>query len=1267
MAKLTLTIHDVITDEDVKTKDVSISLGDKIVEGEFKRTVDFWQRPVSDFGKWEMAEQAASLTFKLSISTFNVHQMMYSPDKIEAEILIQAESSDTHERKAKFSKNDLVGIFAKKRVSLTYCNTSKSTDVYTVGSDYYVHEVVPRKSEDLMYVTLNIYSPDKLLDVKKYFRSWTAKKLYKNVLTEQLPNYKLPYDSTKKVECDASQMKHLINDTQEHIIPYLVQYNESFYDMLARTTNRWGEFMYYHDGKLHIGFDADESKAEEISNYYSVTYRDSQSSQPTQENAGSYVPEDPYDYNTLNTPTLESSAGRTMATIMNALDMDALGDVYWMQKVRQIFACRESVISLLFNTLVDDLLMWYMMDQRMEDKNDKLNQAYFTDKTKQYVSMEPEQYGKAGSTTTYNQFSEAEPILTPEKYAEILVGEVSAGDNTVEIDYDTYAPFLHIGQLIKVDDAPYIVTEITATQADSFVIVDNSYIRKRVDPRKMLFRVKAVAKVNLQEDGTAIMDDFYPPVIPSGHIRQSGPQIAVVVDADDPNQANRVRVKYPWQLTEEIAKLPEQESSIPLRPVYDDLNADSLKDLDLTDATPWLLYASPSGPHFAGVHARHYLAEKVIVNYANNNIERPYVVGAVSRDIPPFLTLNEGSAIMMSPHGQFIKLHEGWGEGATAFISKLSPGLNMVKNFFSFDDWFGDNEKSKYFEGGLEMSDRYGIWSIKCSTDSRCVMVNSPWGNVMVNAFTGIMLNAPNGDIRISGKNVSIEAGNNLTLTSGTNIKNKFASISRDKDGNFSMATFGMDVANIVGKKIISLVSSVFDLSILRSIVEIFWKPQEGCLTLQSNRYMKLSAGGARAGYPDAAYKHPEKKAKKAIEASTDLLHKDIAGIEQVISFKIPNLVDHMISSYRIQYNLCRTKKTKFDTSIRKLLEYSDANEAQNICKTYDQLKELFWNPATKEITEANLDFKKCGIADANNDVKDISLHRDNVRGIEDVAQRRNEIIEKRKTLREKVLKEANNLLKAITDLRTPPVTDEDFTQFHIERGDASKDQFTDFKKAFEYDKLKDTSFYKYFYHKEEAVTDLRRDLEFEANRVVKESKYHKVALMRKVAMQLAEQWGMEQQEIRKKINDQNVVVDMEAIEKAKVPDKPQTEADLENNAKWELYTASLTYTKDAAKAPSELAVAGLMALDKAIGFATTIKDYYSWGKPNAGEILFGTGNTLSLKKDGSISKLNTKYNSAKLSADAISNDEKKSEFLSDISRFRDAVKGVGTANNIIN
>ena len=41
------------------------------------------------------------------------------------------------------------------------------------------------------------------------------------------------------------------------------------------------------------------------------------------------------------------------------------------------------------------------------------------------------------------------------------------------------------------------------------------------------------------------------------------------------------------------------------------------------------------------------------------------------------------------------------------------------------------------------------------------------------NAFTGITISAPNGDVSITGKNVSIRAGNNLTLESGTNVNYK--------------------------------------------------------------------------------------------------------------------------------------------------------------------------------------------------------------------------------------------------------------------------------------------------------------------------------------------------------------------------------------------------------------------------------------------------------------------------------------------------------------
>ena len=45
-------------------------------------------------------------------------------------------------------------------------------------------------------------------------------------------------------------------------IPYLVQYNESFYNFMVRSANRFGEFLYFEDGKLNLGMQPSET------NYY---------------------------------------------------------------------------------------------------------------------------------------------------------------------------------------------------------------------------------------------------------------------------------------------------------------------------------------------------------------------------------------------------------------------------------------------------------------------------------------------------------------------------------------------------------------------------------------------------------------------------------------------------------------------------------------------------------------------------------------------------------------------------------------------------------------------------------------------------------------------------------------------------------------------------------------------------------------------------------------------------------------------------------------
>ena len=84
--------------------------------------------------------------------------------------------------------------------------------------------------------------------------------------------------------------------------------------------------------------------------------------------------------------------------------------------------------------------------------------------------------------------------------------------------------------------------------------------------------------------------------------------------------------------------------------------------------------------------------------------------------------------------------------------------------------------------GGIEFTDEHGLYSISMSSDKRAISIDSPLGKVNISAFTGITISAPNGNVRIEGKNIDIVAGNNLSISSGNNIASPFWPVYRDKN-----------------------------------------------------------------------------------------------------------------------------------------------------------------------------------------------------------------------------------------------------------------------------------------------------------------------------------------------------------------------------------------------------------------------------------------------------------------------------------------------------
>ena len=110
--------------------------------------------------------------------------------------------------------------------------------------------------------------------------------------------------------------------------------------------------------------------------------------------------------------------------------------------------------------------------------------------------------------------------------------------------------------------------------------------------------------------------------------------------------------------------------------------------------------------------------------------------------------------------------------------------------------------------------------------------------------------------MKIKGKNVTIEAGNNLKLESGTNIGWKL--FNDKKFGDLSAASFGLTVTAAIANKLAEK-TKLLDLSIVRSIVEVVMRPVEGALTVKSHRYLKLEGGESNCEYPKLAFNKDKK------------------------------------------------------------------------------------------------------------------------------------------------------------------------------------------------------------------------------------------------------------------------------------------------------------------------------------------------------------------------------------------------------------------------
>lgn len=357
----------------------------------------------------------------------------------------------------------------------------------------------------------------------------------------------------------------------------------------------------------------------------------------------------------------------------------------------------------------------------------------------------------------------------------------------IHINLGTNYISLRLGDTIQIQEHSYVVTKLS-----NIMKADDS-----TGNNTLSLEIEAVP-VNQTNKS-------YPSPLAGGTIKKSEPQLATVTSLDDPMQIGRIQIRYPWQ---------EEDEESPY-------------------SSPWIRISAACTTAGGGLKFMPQEGDEIMVGYENGNIERPYMIGS----LPTKATKGVGEDYMLqSPNGQYIKFDNSAYSGNELF-GTFVPAYDTVAKFIP-EAKIADFGTITKYGGGIEIGDKLGFYKVSMSSSERSINISSTWGDVSINAFTGITISAPNGDVEIAGKNITINAGNELTLKSGSNLYKKrlgYYFKSKGHFGSFLMSTAANKVADMLDLSI--------DLSSIRMIMECLFKPVGGTMLIKSSRFMRLEAG----------------------------------------------------------------------------------------------------------------------------------------------------------------------------------------------------------------------------------------------------------------------------------------------------------------------------------------------------------------------------------------------------------------------------------------
>ena len=210
------------------------------------------------------------LSYFLNLNGVKINKKIYEPNEIEVELIFRQVTNDTSKpvRAPSFSEVSDLLLQRQAKVEIlkvpgesTFEQARSTNSTFTIAESYYVFEVDPmlkRESDGtIMTVKMSIFSMDKLMTLNKYSKAYVARKLGSGILKPESLNFGTLSEGVPLIKSDPYHLRFLkytdtevlagvngeqvMNIQSEFIQPYLVQYNETFYDFLVRTANRCGE------------------------------------------------------------------------------------------------------------------------------------------------------------------------------------------------------------------------------------------------------------------------------------------------------------------------------------------------------------------------------------------------------------------------------------------------------------------------------------------------------------------------------------------------------------------------------------------------------------------------------------------------------------------------------------------------------------------------------------------------------------------------------------------------------------------------------------------------------------------------------------------------------------------------------------------------------------------------------------------------------------------------------------------------------------------